>query len=124
MSLRWLYFFVHGRRPPRSERRSPRRGPARDWQYLAWIRTLGCCLCGTTVDVEAAHTGSDGGQSQKASDYSCIPLCHDCHQAAPLSWHRNRAACERRIFERLTMTVEQLVRELNREWHAGRTEAA
>jgi len=29
---------------------------------------------------------------QKASDTSCVPLCHDCHQAAPVSYHRNREA--------------------------------
>jgi hypothetical protein len=26
-----------------------------------------------------AFTGSDGGMGQKASDYSCVPLCADCH---------------------------------------------
>jgi hypothetical protein len=29
--------------------------------------------------------------SQKASDRSCVPLCFDCHQAHPISYHRDRA---------------------------------
>ena len=93
-SLTWLYVAVHGERP---KRRSPRRrlflrGPVRDRRYLAWIRTLPCAYCGTTYGVEAAHTGSDGGMRQKASDTSCVPLCNDCHQAAPVSYHRDREA--------------------------------
>jgi hypothetical protein len=87
-----LMYLVHGRKP---RRRSPRRraagrGPIRDWKYRSWIRTLPCAACGSTHRVEAAHTGSDGGMRQKASDTSCVPLCHDCHQAAPVSYHRRR----------------------------------
>ena len=92
--MRYLRFSVHGETVhPRSPRRRPRtcrRGPVRDRKYLAWIRSLPCCHCGATRDVEAAHTGSDGGMRQKASDTSCVPLCHDCHQSAAVSYHRNR----------------------------------
>src|SRR5690348_13951531 len=76
------------RKPPERERR----GPARDAQYRAWIRTSPCAACGRIQNIEAAHTGADGGMRQKASDYSCIPLCSDCHQFAPTSYHRVRAA--------------------------------
>ena len=34
-----------------------------------------------------AHTGSDGGMRQKASDYSCIPLCANCHTQGPQAYH-------------------------------------
>jgi len=75
---RYLHYAVHGTPAPRGPRRDPRRGPARNWKYIAWIRTLHCAACGSTP-AEAAHTGNDGGKSQKASDYTCVPLCHDCH---------------------------------------------
>ena len=90
-TLRYLRFAVlgetkHARRAPR--RRAARRGPERDWKYRAFVRSLPCAACGSTYRVEAAHTGTDGGMRQKASDYSCVPLCHECHQAAPNSYHR------------------------------------
>jgi hypothetical protein len=64
------------------------RGPARDWKYRAWIHFLPCAACGTEPAGEAAHTGSDGGMNQKASDLSCIPLCRNCHTMGPYTYHR------------------------------------
>lgn len=61
--------------------------PARDDRYRAWIRLLPCIVC-KRYGSEAAHTGRDGGQSQKASDYSCVPLCPECHTFGPQSYHR------------------------------------
>lgn len=111
-----LFYAVHGRKPPRRAPRAARRGPARSSKYKAWIRTLACAACGTTKEIEAAHTGSDGGTAQKASDYSCIPLCADCHQFAADSYHRDRACCERRIVARSDMTIIDLVKDLNGTW--------
>jgi hypothetical protein len=31
--------------------------------------------------------GTDGGLSMKASDYSCIPLCADCHTRTSEAYH-------------------------------------
>lgn len=81
-----LYFIITGKEPARI-RRKPRRGPARDAAYLAWIRTLRCEACGRRAPSEAAHTGHDGGMSVKASDYSAIPLCHRCHRTGPYCYH-------------------------------------
>jgi hypothetical protein len=82
--------------PRRRSPRRRRRGPARDAKYRAWIRTLPCAACETTERVEAAHTGSDGGMSMKASDYSCVPLCRDCHTLSEHAYHRlGRAQFER-----------------------------
>jgi hypothetical protein len=53
--------------------------------------------------------------AQKASDTSCVPLCHDCHQAAPVSYHRNREA--------LGLDWAALVERLN-DVYAGMTEYA
>jgi len=114
--MKWLYYQVHGVKPKRRSPRRSFRGPARSWKYLAWIRSLECVSCGSSRDVEAAHTGSDGGMRQKSSDYSCIPLCADCHTQAPHSHHRDRAACEQRILERHKLTIAELVKDLNREW--------
>jgi hypothetical protein len=125
MNMRWLYYQVHGRKPARAT--TPRRqhsGPARSWKYKAWIRTLGCCCCGRVEGIEAAHTGKDGGAAIKASDYSCIPACSDCHQFAPDSYHRDRRRFEQRVFDRLGMTIPELVKMLNQEWKSGKEEAA
>lgn len=125
MNSRWIYYQVHGTKPPRKPpQRSSGRGPARNWKYKTWIRSLPCVACGGTYDVEAAHTGADGGTSQKASDYSCIPLCSDCHTQAPDSHHRDRQACERKIYRRHNTSVAQLVKSLNREWKLGIEESA
>lgn len=125
MNSRWLYYQVHGTKPPRkSPRHLSGRGPARNWKYRSWVRSFHCASCGTVNDVEAAHTGSDGGMRQKASDYSCIPLCSDCHTQAPHSHHRNRQECEERIHRRLNMTISQLVKSLNREWKLGMEDPA
>lgn len=117
MTPRQLYYLVHGRPAPRrSPRRRSGRGPARNWKYRAWIRTLPCAKCGTTHDVEAAHTGSDGGMKQKSSDYSCIPLCTDCHTMDPDSYHRDREEFDRQV------NVRGLVRQLNYDWFAHAAE--
>ena len=50
----------------------------RNKKYLAWIRTLPCCLCGRPQDVQAHHSES-GGMGIKGSDYSALPLCPVCH---------------------------------------------
>jgi hypothetical protein len=84
----------------------------RNWKYKAWIRTLPCGVCGATPS-EAAHTGSDGGTSLKASDYSCVPLCCDCHTQGPLSYHQ----LGREDFElRHGLDLKALVKRLNRLW--------
>jgi hypothetical protein len=73
----------------RLRRSEPRRGPDRDAAYLAWIRTLGCAVCGRHSAVEAAHTTALGsrGLSQKSSDYSAIPLCVGHHRGNVGSYH-------------------------------------
>ena len=92
-----------------------RKGPPRDAAYLAWIREMPCIACGVEGRSEAAHTGTDGGMSQKASDYSCVPLCANCHTQAPGAYHRaGKGAFERRC----GLSLAGIVAQLNREWQA------
>ena len=44
----WLMYRVHGEtvHPRKTRRTRARRGPARNWKYRAWIRTLPCLVCG------------------------------------------------------------------------------
>lgn len=112
---RYLMKEVHGVDLPRRKpiRKAIQNGPARNWKYRQWIRSLPCAACGIEPAGEAAHTGSDGGMSQKSSDYSCVPLCSDCHTQAPDAYHRvGKAAFEvgRNVF------VAELVKRLNRIW--------
>ena len=79
---------VLGREIPRKPPQNERRGPARDAEYRAFVRSFPCTACGSSRNVEAAHTGSEGGMSMKSSDYSCIPLCPGCHRVGPFAYHR------------------------------------
>jgi len=115
---------VHGVEIPRERRKSVISAlgnkPARDWKYRAWIRSLPCASCGIEPAGEAAHTGSDGGMKQKASDYSCVPLCCDCHTIGANAYHR----IGKSAFEALrNVYFEDLVKRLNRLWfHPRRSE--
>ena len=118
---RWLMREVHGVIIPRKPARRALGGPARCWRYRQWIRSLPCAACGLEPGGEAAHTGSDGGMRQKASDYSCIPLCADCHRFGAGAYH----AIGRRQFERRrSIDIDGLVRRLNDLWRTGRGKAA
>jgi hypothetical protein len=67
--------------------------------------------------VEAAHTGSDGGMRQKASDYSCIPLCSECHTLAPGAYHR---VGRDEFAKRHGVNMAALARQLYGEWRLAR----
>lgn len=120
---RWLVREIHGRDIPRKPPQMAsklKQGPARNSRYKAWIRSLPCASCDRTPS-EAAHTGSDGGLKQKASDYSCIPLCTDCHTQAAGSYHQiGRAEFERRH----QLDIRGLVKRLNRLWFKAYQEGA
>ena len=97
VNLGTLVWLVLGRNSEPKPRRVERRGPPRDSCYRAWVRTLPCAACGSRWQIEAAHTGSEGGMSQKASDYSCVPLCRICHTVGRTAYHRiGKEAFERK----------------------------
>ncbi len=113
--MRTVLWLVLGRNQEPRPRPTKRRGPPRDATYRAWIRTMACAACGSKRHVEAAHTGLDGGMSQKAGDYSCVPLCWICHTGGKSAYHR----IGRRAFERTHgIALAELVGELNRLWQS------
>jgi len=118
----YLAWKLEGRKPPHQARIAartgpPRKGPSRDEDYKAFIRQHPCAACGRPAPSEAAHTGTDGGGSMKASDYSCVPLCADCHTRGPLAYHR----IGKRAFERVhALRFASIAAQLRREWKARR----
>jgi hypothetical protein len=111
---RWLAREVLNQEIPRKppKRTTQMRGPARDWKYRAWIRSLPCAACDTATNVEAAHTGPHA-VNQKASDYTCIPLCLQHHRTGDEALDKiGRAAFERRF----NRDIAALVKRLNRIW--------
>jgi hypothetical protein len=69
----YLAWAIHGRKPQRRATWPTRKGPPRDKAYLAWIREMPCIACGAEGRSEAAHTGTDGGMSQKAAALRGLP---------------------------------------------------
>ena len=116
----WLLWKPYLERKPRQKQTKIRRGPSRDPAYRAWIRTLPCTICGAVWRVEAAHTGCDGGMSMKPSDYSCIPLCRNCHTVGRGAYHHiGKLAFE----QKWGIDCVELVRELNIAWTAKKSYA-
>lgn len=120
---RWLAKEVLGRDIPRKPPQKERKGPPRDPKYRSWIRTFPCAACGSRYHVEAAHTGSDGGTSLKASDYSCIPLCAACHRTGPRAYHGLGTSAPD-FARRWQLDIPALVARLNAAWRAMRAGAA
>ena len=84
--------------------------PVRNPQYLAWIRSLPCVVCGITRGIEAAHTGPHG-LGQKSPDTSAIPLCVKHHRTGKDSYHR---LGPRKFSEAHDVDVAAIVLRLNR----------
>jgi hypothetical protein len=84
--------------------------PPRDPEYLAFVRSLPCCVCGSRRSVEAHHTGPRG-LSQKSSDYSAIPLCALLHHRA--GKHSFHVLGRRAFEEHHKISIAQIVRQLS-----------
>jgi hypothetical protein len=53
----------------------------RSKKYLAWVKTLPCCICGAPAD-DAHHiigVGHYGGMGTKAPDSLTMPVCRGHH---------------------------------------------
>jgi hypothetical protein len=84
--------------------------PSRDPDYLAFVRSLPCCVCGSRRSIEAHHTGPRG-LSQKSSDFSAIPLCAVIHHR--LGKHSYHVLGRRAFEEHHKISVAQIVHRLN-----------
>ena len=84
--------------------------PSRDPDYLRFIRSLPCCVCGSRRNIEAHHTGPRG-LSQKSSDYSAIPLCALVHHR--IGKHSYHVLGRRAFEEQHQISVAQIVSRLN-----------
>jgi len=51
-----------------------------DEEYREWIRSQPCIVRDRTGEDVDPHHAIEGGQGSKASDYTCLPLCHDLHE--------------------------------------------
>ena len=60
------------------------RWKVRDPQYLDFIRSKPCIVCGRSSQRCEAHHINDitvgGGMAEKVPDHYTVPLCHECHQ--------------------------------------------
>lgn len=56
-----------------------RRKPIKSSVYLRFVRSLPCCACGGTRNVEAMHCGPHGF-GQKVDDKDTLPGCRYCHK--------------------------------------------
>lgn len=53
----------------------------KDAEFLDWVRSKPCSVCGAVPPSEAAHVRrvSSGAGTGIKPEYSAIPLCHTCH---------------------------------------------
>lgn len=59
--------------------------PSRSRDWLDFLKTLPCCVCGRTRNVDPCHTprlSSEGarGMGQKRNDFGAIPMCSIHHK--------------------------------------------
>lgn len=55
--------------------------PERDNDYLNYVRSLPCIICGKQHRSDAHHLRDirTAGMAIKSPDWTALPLCHDCH---------------------------------------------
>lgn len=51
------------------------RKPIVDPEYLQWVRTQPCVICGWSRGLNAVHHCGDDIRSKKANDHMVVPLC-------------------------------------------------
>jgi len=53
--------------------------PVRSRAYMQFIKRFPCLVCGKKWGIDPCHTGPHA-YGEKASDYTCIPLCRKHHE--------------------------------------------
>jgi hypothetical protein len=67
--------------PQRIPKKPKRASRWRSQAHLKFVRSHGCCACGSFAAIEAAHVrlGSGAGIGQKPDDWRAVSLCRECH---------------------------------------------
>jgi hypothetical protein len=76
----------------------------REREHLARVKSLECSLCDTPGPSAAHHI-------EQSQAYTCVALCHECHQGKH-GWHGDRAYWKIRKMDELAalnVTIERLM---------------
>ena len=93
--------------------------------YLSWLRTLPCCVCGSSGDVVAHHVRlercpsgfrSYGMLGKRVPDFQCVPLRSDLHDGYAFSLHAGNEADWWRKKEINPMDMAEMLAD---RWEAG-----
>lgn len=100
--------------PRRARGKGDRFGPARDKNFLAYVRVRACCVCGAPGPSHAHHHGPRGA-GQKTDDFRTVPLCDRCHRAwhqhgcfEPFGYHTRELATEHVLATQVSLLVTWL----------------
>jgi hypothetical protein len=109
--------------PARVPKKPKRATRWRSQAHCNFVRSHGCCACGSTSGIEVAHVrnGSGAGVGQKPDDWRTVSLCRDCHAlqhsiGEPRFWRGERVDPEALIAEFIKASpkrheIEQIRRE-------------
>ena len=61
---------------PKPTKRIQKRHREEDKDYIHWLHTWSCCVCGNEYAIHAHHVISRGAMG---SDKTAVPLCSQCH---------------------------------------------
>ncbi len=104
------------------KRAKPRRSSRKlDPKYLAFVRTLPCCICCARPPVDPHHDTYGRGLSQKSDDDRAIPACRLCHGEAQdrkgrfkgwskedmREWHERKVQDTRALYRALKVAGER-----------------
>lgn len=96
-----------------------------DAGYLAFVRTKPCCVCKSTLTVQAAHIRMgnpelekrETGAGERPSDCWSTPLCVRCHLTGPNAQH---AIGERTFWQWAGIDPFAVAQKLYAEYQASR----
>lgn len=94
--------------------------PERDPDYLEYVRTLPCLVCGLQHRSEAHHAkvGQNIAVAMKTEDFRAIPLCHRCHLG--IAHQEGNAELERRLgFITSRFSLEEFTKLCYCRWKTG-----
>ena len=76
---------------------------ARERKHLARVKELPCSVCDAPGPSQAHHI-------KQGNQYTCVALCHDCHQGSVLGLHGQRRAWAIRKMDELDALGKTIMR--------------